>query len=55
VVWDGKIGSLRREKDQVSSIQAGFECGIKLAGYDEIEEGDIVEAYKIESVAKQLS
>jgi translation initiation factor IF-2 len=54
-IWEGKIGSLRREKDQVSSVQAGFECGIKLGGFDEIEEGDIIEAYKIEVVAKSLS
>ena len=55
MVWEGKLGSLRREKDQVSSVQAGFECGIKLAGFDEIQEGDIVEAYKIEVVARSLS
>ncbi len=54
MIWEGKLGSLRREKDQVSSVQAGFECGIKLGGFDEIQEGDIVEAYKIEVVAKSL-
>ena len=55
VVWDGRVGSLRREKDQVSSVVAGFECGIKLAGFDEIQEGDIIESFKVEQVARTLT
>jgi translation initiation factor IF-2 len=54
-IWEGKIASLRREKDQVSAVQAGFECGIKLSGFDEILEGDIIEVYKTEVVAKSLN
>jgi len=54
-VWEGKIGSLRREKDQVSSVQTGFECGIKLAGFDEVQDGDMIETFKIETVAKSLN
>ncbi len=54
-VWEGRVGSLRREKDTVSSVSAGFECGIKLAGFDEVQEGDIIEAFKIEQVARTLT
>jgi translation initiation factor IF-2 len=54
-VFQGKIGSLRREKDDVTSAQTGYECGIKVAGFDSIAEGDIVEAYKMQSVAKTLA
>jgi translation initiation factor IF-2 len=55
VVWDGKIETLRREKEQVAQVSQGFECGIKLAGFDQIQEGDIIEAYAIEQVAKTLA
>jgi translation initiation factor IF-2 len=55
VVFEGKIGSLRRNKDDVKSVQTGFECGIKLDGFDAIQEGDIVESYRLEQVAKTLS
>ncbi len=54
VVWEGKVGSLRREKDQVNSVQSGYECGIKLANFDDVREGDVIEAYRIEEVAKSL-
>ena len=55
IVHEGRIGSLRRERDDVTSVQSGFECGIKLEGFDGIVEGDIIEAYKIETVAKTLA
>lgn len=53
-VFEGKLASLRRNKDDVKSVQAGFECGIKLEGFDAIQEGDIIESYRIEQVAKTL-
>ncbi len=54
VVYDGTIQSLRRVKDDAREIKAGFECGIKIAGYDGIEEGDMLEAYAIEEIARKL-
>ena len=54
-VYMGKIESIRRDKDQVTSVQSGFECGIKLQGFDGIEEGDIIETFMIEQVAKTLT
>jgi translation initiation factor IF-2 len=44
-VWTGPIGSLRRGKDDVREVLQGFECGIVLDGYTELEVGDIVEAF----------
>ena len=52
VVFDGVIGSLRRFKDDVRSVAAGFECGIGLAGFNDVKEGDTIEAYQIEEVAR---
>jgi translation initiation factor IF-2 len=55
VVWEGRIGSLRREKDDAREVKEGFECGIRLEGYDDIKEGDVVEAYSVEQVARTLA
>ena len=55
VIYQGTIASLRRDKDSASSVQAGFECGIKLAGFNDIEEGDVIELYRIDEVAKTLA
>ena len=46
VIYDGKIGSLQREKDKVSEVKSGFECGITIEGYSDIKENDIFEAYE---------
>ncbi|MBI4550619.1 MAG: translation initiation factor IF-2, partial [Candidatus Omnitrophica bacterium] len=54
VIFDGKLASLRRFKDDVKEVQEGFECGIALEGHNDIQERDIVEAYKIEKVAAKL-
>jgi translation initiation factor IF-2 len=48
VVHDGRIGSLRRFKDDAREVQAGFECGIWIDGYNDVKIGDVVEAYAIE-------
>jgi translation initiation factor IF-2 len=53
VVFDGVIGSLRRFKDDVRSVAAGFECGIGLAGFNDVKEGDVIEAYQIREVARE--
>ena len=53
-VWEGKIGSLRRFKDDVRDVAAGFECGITLEGYNDVKERDILEAFELEAVAGVL-
>ncbi|MDM7914570.1 MAG: translation initiation factor IF-2, partial [Candidatus Eisenbacteria bacterium] len=53
-VWQGRIGSLKRLKDDVREVSAGFECGIGLEGHDDILEGDRIEAFVIEEVARKL-
>jgi translation initiation factor IF-2 len=54
VIGDYPIDSLRREKDDAREVQRGMECGIKLAGFNDIKETDQLEAYKVESVARKL-
>ncbi len=49
-VWDGKIASLRRGKDDVREVASGYECGIILEDYSDFEVGDIIEAYAQERV-----
>jgi translation initiation factor IF-2 len=53
-VYEGKIGSLRRFKDDVSEVQHGFECGVMVAGWNEIKTGDIIEAYEVIEEAAKL-
>ena len=52
VVYDGTIGSLRRFKDDVRSVTAGFECGIGLDNFRDVKEGDILESYEVREVAR---
>jgi translation initiation factor IF-2 len=54
VVWEGRLASLKRIKDDAREVNAGFECGISLEGFDEIHEGDIVEAFTVEEVARHI-
>ena len=51
VVYDGKIGSLRRFKDDVSEVKAGFECGIGFEKFNDIKIGDVIEVFVMERVA----
>ena len=51
VIHEGKIGSLRRFKDDVSEVKAGFECGIGFDRYNDIKVGDVIEAFVVERVA----
>ena len=51
LVYEGKIGSLRRFKDDVSEVKAGFECGIGFEKYNDIKVGDVIEAFVVERVA----
>ncbi len=54
IIGDYGLDTLRREKDDVRSVRAGYECGIKIADFNDVKEGDILEAYKIEEVARTL-
>ena len=44
-IYEGKLASLKRFKDDVKEVRSGFECGLVFDGFDQIQEGDIVEAY----------
>jgi translation initiation factor IF-2 len=55
VIGEYGIESLKREKDDAREVRDGLECGIKLAGFNDIKEGDILECYRIEEVARTLS
>jgi translation initiation factor IF-2 len=52
VIGDYALDSLKREKDDAREVREGLECGIKLAGFNDIKEGDLFEAYKIEEIAR---
>jgi translation initiation factor IF-2 len=54
VVWTGRIGSLRRFKDDVSEVEAGLECGAVLEGYQDVKVGDVLEAFETRQVEKTL-
>jgi translation initiation factor IF-2 len=54
VVFDGKILSLKRFKDDAREVAAGFECGISIEGFNDIHPGDVIEAYVIEEMEKKL-
>ena len=52
IIGDYPLDSLRREKDDTKEVREGYECGMKLKGFNDLKEGDILEAYKIEEVAR---
>jgi translation initiation factor IF-2 len=54
VVHTGKVGSLRRFKDDVSEVKSGMECGITLENYGDVKQGDIIEAFVTERVANEV-
>jgi len=54
IVYDGEIASLRRFNEDVREVAAGFECGIKLKNYNDIKEGDLFEAYKVEEIQRKF-
>ncbi len=53
-IFEGKLLSLKRFKDDVREVAEGFECGMSIGGFDAIQEGDIIEAYEIEKIARKL-
>jgi translation initiation factor IF-2 len=54
VVWSGRIGSLRRFKDDVREVEEGLECGIVLEGYQDVKVGDVLEVYETKQVEQTL-
>ena len=55
VINEGEIGNLKRFKDDVREVDAGYECGLNIANYNDIKVGDIIEAYKIVETKKTLA
>lgn len=54
VIWEGAIGTLRHFKDETREVKAGFDCGIGLAGFQDFQEGDILEAYEVVEEKRSL-
>jgi len=54
VVYDGKIASLRRFKDDVAEVREGFECGISIENFQDVKEGDVIEAYQVDEFARTI-
>jgi translation initiation factor IF-2 len=53
-IGDYEVESLRREKDDVKEVPRGMECGVKLSGFNDVKQDDVLEAYRIEEVARSL-
>ncbi len=54
IIWSGRVGSLRRFKDDVAEVDEGQECGIVLEGYADVKEGDVLEFFETRQVEKTL-
>ena len=54
VVFDGKIASLRRFKEDAKEVMSGYECGIGLENFNDVKPGDIFEVYEVDEVAAEL-
>ncbi len=54
VIHEGKLSSLKRFKDDVRDVAEGFECGMSIAGYDQIAEGDVIEAFETQKILRKL-
>jgi translation initiation factor IF-2 len=54
IIWDGRVGSLRRFKDDVAEVEEGMECGIVLDGFADIKEDDVLEFYETKQVEQTL-
>jgi translation initiation factor IF-2 len=54
IIFDGKLNSLKRFKDDAKEVNQGYECGMGIDGYNDIKVGDLIEAYQIDMVAQEL-
>jgi translation initiation factor IF-2 len=55
VIHEGKLKTLKRFKDEVKDVQKGYECGMAFENYDDIREGDVIEAFEVEEIARTVS
>jgi translation initiation factor IF-2 len=53
-IWEGKLASLKRFKDDAKEVEKGFECGLSLDGYNDFKVGDVVECFEVEEIAATL-
>ena len=54
ILGDYPLESLKREKDDAREVREGYECGMKVGGFNDLKEGDVLEAYKIQEIARTL-
>jgi translation initiation factor IF-2 len=54
VVYAGKLGSLKRHKDDAAEVKSGFDCGVGIQGFNDIQEGDVIESYEQREVKRTL-
>jgi translation initiation factor IF-2 len=54
VIHEGQLGTLRRFKDDVREVQNGYECGIALENYNDIQVGDVIECFEVQEIARRL-
>ena len=54
IIYEGKLSSLKRFKDDVKEVVEGYECGMGIKDFNDIREGDIIEAYTIEEIPREL-
>jgi len=55
VIHDGSLGQLKRFKDDVKEVKEGYECGMSFENYNDIQVGDFIECYEIETIAAKLA
>jgi len=55
IIYDGRIGSLRRFKDDMKDCSQGLECGIGIENFNDVKLGDIIESYEVEEIRPQLT
>jgi translation initiation factor IF-2 len=53
-IYEGNIASLRRFQDEVNEVRSGMECGIRVEGFNDWQEGDLIESYTVEKLAPKL-
>ena len=54
IIHEGQIDALKRFKDEVKEVAQGYECGLSVVDFNDVKEGDIIEAYTLESIARKL-
>ena len=54
LIYEGQVQTLRRFQDEVNEVRAGMECGIRIEGFNELQVGDVIEAYTVEKITQKL-